>query len=297
MKTKVATTERKARARKIIARLKREYPDATCALHHSNALELVVATILSAQCTDARVNMVTPHLFAKYRTARDYASADPRVLEKEIQSTGFYRNKTKSIIGMAQALVERHGGEVPQTMDELTALPGVGRKTANVILGTWFGKNEGIVVDTHVHRLSRLLGLTRQDDPVKIEQDLMEIVPRDDWTWFSHTLIQHGRAVCIRSCSIFTGSSCRVSPSNQLRRWTCVSTTIPSFFPNQVPRMTFAVLRPTPGRAVSSSIVCGTSPPCRSTSACAIPMIDLVLFRKKPVDWISFSRTFGSAAA
>jgi len=197
MKTKVATTERKARARKIIARLKREYPNATCALHHSNALELVVATILSAQCTDARVNIVTPHLFAKYRTAADYAAVDPRVLEKEIQSTGFFRNKTKSIIGMAQGLVERHGGEVPQTMEELTALPGVGRKTANVILGTWFKKNEGVVVDTHVHRLTKLLGLTRQDDPVKIEQDLMAIVPRDDWTWFSHTLIQHGRSVCI----------------------------------------------------------------------------------------------------
>ncbi len=197
MKTKVAAAQRKTRARKIIARLKREYPDATCALNHHSALELVVATILSAQCTDARVNMVTPHLFAKYRAAADYAAADPRVLEKEIQSTGFFRNKTKSIIGMAQALVERHGGEVPQTMQELTALPGVGRKTANVILGTWFKKNEGVVVDTHVHRLSRLLGLTRQDDPVKIEQDLLEIVPRDDWTWFSHTLIQHGRTVCI----------------------------------------------------------------------------------------------------
>jgi endonuclease-3 len=200
MKTKVAAAaaaQRKTRARKIIARLKRAYPDATCALHHHSALELVVATILSAQCTDARVNMVTPHLFAKYRTAADYAAADPHVLEKEIQSTGFFRNKTKSIIGMAQALVERHGGEVPQTMDELTALPGVGRKTANVILGTWFRKNEGVVVDTHVHRLTRLLGLTRQDDPVKIEQELMVIVPRDDWTWFSHTLIQHGRAVCI----------------------------------------------------------------------------------------------------
>ena len=197
MKTKLAAAERKARARKIIARLKKEYPDATCALHHSSALELVVATILSAQCTDARVNMVTPQLFAKYRTAADYAAADPRVLEKEIQSTGFFRNKTKSIIGMAQALVERHGGEVPQTMEELTALPGVGRKTANVILGTWFKKNEGVVVDTHVHRLTRLLKLTRQDDPVKIEQDLMEIVPREDWTWFSHTLILHGREVCI----------------------------------------------------------------------------------------------------
>jgi len=197
MTTRVAATKRKTQARKIIARLKREYPDATCALQHHSALELVVATILSAQCTDARVNLVTPHLFAKYRTAADYAAADPRVLEKEIQSTGFFRNKTKSIIGMAQALVERHSGEVPQTMEELTALPGVGRKTANVILGTWFKKNEGVVVDTHVHRLTRLLGLTRQDDPVKIEQDLMEIVPRADWTWFSHTLIQHGRNVCI----------------------------------------------------------------------------------------------------
>jgi len=194
---RAAAAERKARARKIIARLKKEYPDATCALHHTSALELVVATILSAQCTDARVNMVTPQLFAKYRTAADYAAADPRVLETEIQSTGFFRNKTKSIIGMAQALVERHGGEVPQTMEELTALPGVGRKTANVILGTWFKKNEGVVVDTHVHRLTRLLKLTRQDDPVKIEQDLMEIVPREDWTWFSHTLILHGREVCI----------------------------------------------------------------------------------------------------
>jgi len=197
MTAKVAAAKRKTQARKIIARLKREYPDATCALQHHSALELVVATILSAQCTDARVNMVTPHLFGTYRTAADYAAADPRVLEKEIQSTGFFRNKTKSIIGMAQALVERHGGEVPQTMDELTALPGVGRKTANVILGTWFKKNEGVVVDTHVHRLSRLLGLTRQDDPVKIERDLMEIVARADWTWFSHTLIQHGRNVCI----------------------------------------------------------------------------------------------------
>ncbi|HWC75526.1 MAG TPA: endonuclease III [Gemmatimonadales bacterium] len=197
MSPNVARAERKALARKIIARLKREYPDATCALHHGNALELLVATILSAQCTDARVNMVTPHLFAKYCTAQDYAAADPRVLEKEIQSTGFFRNKTKSIIGMAQALVERHGGEVPQTMEELTALPGVGRKTANVILGTWFRKNEGVVVDTHVQRLARLLGLTRQDDPARIEQDLMAIVPRDDWTWFSHTLIHHGRAICI----------------------------------------------------------------------------------------------------
>src|SRR5437870_2223763 len=199
MKTKVsaAAAERKTRARKIIARLKQEYPDATCALHHRSALELVVATILSAQCTDARVNMVTPALFAKYRTAADYAAADPRVLEREVQSTGFFRNKTKSIIGMAQALVERHGGEVPDTMEALTELPGVGRKTANVILGTWFKKNEGVVVDTHVQRLSRLMKLTRHDDPVKIERDLMDLLPRDVWTWWSHTLIQHGRHVCI----------------------------------------------------------------------------------------------------
>jgi endonuclease III len=188
---------RRARTRRIIARLKQAYPHATCALHHVSALELLVATILSAQSTDARVNMVTPALFAKYRTARDFAAADPAVLEGEIHSTGFFRNKTKAIIGMAQALVERHGGEVPDTMEQLVALPGVGRKTANVVLGTWFGKNEGIVVDTHVQRLSTLLGLTRATDPVKIERDLMALVPRDEWTWWSHTLIQHGRQVCI----------------------------------------------------------------------------------------------------
>ena len=189
--------ERKARARKIVGRLERAYPGATCALNHSNALDLVVATILSAQCTDARVNMVTPALFAKYRSAADYAAADPRVLEKEIQSTGFFRNKTKSIMGMARALVERHRGEVPDTMEELTRLRGVGRKTANVILGTWFGKNEGVVVDTHVHRISRLLKLTRQHTPEKIERDLMEILPRSKWTVFSHMIILHGRNVCI----------------------------------------------------------------------------------------------------
>src|SRR5437762_10177669 len=189
--------ERRARVRKIIARLEKAYPDATCALHHTSALELVVATSLSAQCTDARVNMVTPALFAKYHAAADYAVADPRVLEREIQSTGFFRNKTKSIIGMAQALVERHGGEVPDTMEALTALPGVGRKTANVVLGTWFRKNEGVVVDTHVHRLTRLLKLTKRDDPVSIEQDMIALVTREDWTWFSHTLIHHGRQVCI----------------------------------------------------------------------------------------------------
>jgi endonuclease-3 len=189
--------DRRARARKIVARLEQAYPDATCALHHASALELVVATILSAQCTDARVNMVTPHLFAKYTTAQDYAAANPKVFEKEIQSTGFFRNKTKSIIGMAQAVVERHQGRIPDTMEELTQLPGVGRKTANVILGTWFGKNEGVVVDTHVHRISRLLKLTGEDTPEKIERDLIQLIPREKWTWFGHTLIQHGRKVCI----------------------------------------------------------------------------------------------------
>ncbi len=197
MKRKESPQELKARARKIVGRLERAYPDATCALHHGNALELLVATILSAQCTDARVNKVTPALFAKYRSAGDYASADPKALEREIQSTGFFRNKTKSIIGMAQGLVERHGGAVPDTMEALVALPGVGRKTANVILGTWFGKNDGVVVDTHVQRIARLLKLTRHDDPVKIERDLMALVPRPKWSVFSHMLILHGRTVCI----------------------------------------------------------------------------------------------------
>ena len=189
--------ERRARVRKIIAHLEKAYPDATCALRHNSVLELLVATILSAQSTDARVNMVTPALFAKYKTARDFASADPRVLEQEIHSTGFFRSKTRSIIGMAQALVERHGGQVPDTMEELVQLPGVGRKTANVVLGCWFRKNEGIVVDTHVQRITTLLGLTKERDPVKIERDLMALVPRAKWTWFSNALIQHGRRVCI----------------------------------------------------------------------------------------------------
>jgi endonuclease-3 len=190
-------TERRTRTRKIIARLRREFPQARCALHHTNPLELLVATILSAQCTDARVNIVTPALFAKYRSATDYATADPEMFQREIQSTGFFRNKTKSILGMAQALVERHHGRVPDTMDALVALPGVGRKTANVVLGNAFGKDEGIVVDTHVQRISGLLKLTRERTPEKIERDLMALVPRKDWTIFSHLLILHGRKTCI----------------------------------------------------------------------------------------------------
>ena len=183
--------------RRIIARLEREFPAAHCALAHSSPLELLVATILSAQCTDARVNLVTPSLFAKYRSAGAYAAADPRVLEREIQSTGFFRNKTKAILGMAQALVERHGGRVPDTMEALVALPGVGRKTANVVLGNAFGKNEGVVVDTHVQRISGLLRMTRETTPEKIERDLMALVPRAKWTVFSHLLILHGRKTCI----------------------------------------------------------------------------------------------------
>jgi endonuclease-3 len=196
-RAKQTPAQLKARTRKIIARLERAYPDVTCALHHDSALELLVATILSAQSTDVRVNIVTPALFAKYRTAADYAAADPAVVEQEIHSTGFFRNKTKSIIGMAQTLVEQHGGRVPDTIEALVQLSGVGRKTANVVLGTWFGKNEGVVVDTHVHRISRLLKLTNEDTPEKIERDLMALVPRDKWTWFSHSLVHHGRRVCI----------------------------------------------------------------------------------------------------
>jgi endonuclease-3 len=190
-------SERRTRTRKIIARLRREFPEARCALHHANPLELLVATILSAQCTDARVNMVTPALFAKYRSAGDYAAADPEVFQREIQSTGFFRNKTKSILGMAHALVEHHHGRVPDTMDALVALPGVGRKTANVVLGNAFGKDEGIVVDTHVQRISGLLKLTHERTPEKIERDLMALVPRKDWTIFSHLLILHGRKTCV----------------------------------------------------------------------------------------------------
>ena len=186
----------KAPVEETIARLKSEYPDATTALDCENPLELLVATILSAQTTDVRVNAVTPNLFAKYPTAADYAAADPTELEEDIRPTGFFRNKAKSLRGMAGALVEDHGGEVPRTMDELVALPGVGRKTANVVLGNAFGIDEGVVVDTHVRRLSNRLGFTIENDPEKIEKELMQAVPKRDWTIFSHLLILHGRSVC-----------------------------------------------------------------------------------------------------
>lgn len=183
------------RANRIIERLAETYP-ARIELEFSNPLELAVATILSAQCTDARVNEVTKQLFRKYRTAKDYANADPDGFQEEIRSTGFFRNKTRSIIAFAQSLVEVHGGVVPGTMDELVRLAGIGRKTANVILGSAFGVNEGIAVDTHVKRVSGRLGLSAEDDPDKIEQDLMKLVPRDDWTDFALRMIQHGRYRC-----------------------------------------------------------------------------------------------------
>ena len=188
---------RAARARTIFQRLRQAYPDARCALDHANAYQLLVATILSAQCTDVRVNLVTPAFFARYPTPEALARADRAEVEELIRSTGFFRNKTRSLIGMAQALVADHRGEVPRSMDELKVLPGVGRKTANVVLGNAYGLNEGVTVDTHVTRLSRLLGLTRHDDAVRIEQDLMPLFPRDDWALLSHLLISHGRQVCI----------------------------------------------------------------------------------------------------
>ncbi|HKH10993.1 MAG TPA: endonuclease III [Rubrobacter sp.] len=186
----------KAPVEETIARLKSAYPDARTALDWSNPLELLVATILSAQTTDVRVNAVTTDLFAKYPTAADYAEADPAELEEAIRPTGFFRNKAKSLQGMARALVEDHGGEVPRTMEKLVVLPGVGRKTANVVLGNAFSIDEGVVVDTHVRRLSNRLGFTSHSDPEKIEDDLIRTVPKEDWTVFSHLLILHGRSVC-----------------------------------------------------------------------------------------------------
>jgi len=180
-----------------IRRLEETYPDAKCSLDHRNPYELLVATILSAQCTDARVNMVTPDLFARFPDAASLAEAEQEDLENRIKSTGFFRNKSKSLLGMARAVVDKHRGAIPSTMDELTKLPGVGRKTANVILGNAFGMNEGVVVDTHVTRVAFRLGLTRETDAVKIEQDLMKLVPRDKWTQFSHLLIFHGRSICV----------------------------------------------------------------------------------------------------
>ena len=184
------------RVQAILEKLDEAYPTATCALKHENPFQLLIATILSAQCTDERVNMVTPGLFAKYPDARAFAYANPADIEKEIRSTGFFRNKTKSIVGASKNLVEEFGGKVPQNMEELLTLPGVARKTANVVLGTGFGIAVGVVVDTHVQRLSGRLDLTKQRDPKKIEQDLMKVIPKERWISFSHQLIWHGRRVC-----------------------------------------------------------------------------------------------------
>ncbi|MFZ3217054.1 MAG: endonuclease III [Candidatus Acidiferrales bacterium] len=185
-----------ARVRAILQGLDQAYPQATCELVHENPFQLLISTILSAQCTDVRVNMVTEQLFPKYPDARAFAYADPRALEQEIRPTGFFRNKTKSIMGASKKIVEEFHGQVPQTMEQLLTLPGVARKTANVVLGSGFGIASGVVVDTHVQRLSARLDLTRNTDPKKIEQDLMQIIPQDKWIAFSHQLIWHGRRVC-----------------------------------------------------------------------------------------------------
>ena len=184
------------RVRAILEKLDEAYPNVTCALEHQNAFQLLIATILSAQCTDVRVNIVTKTLFAKYRTPKDFAYANPSELEDEIRPTGFFRNKTKSIMGASKKIVEEFAGEVPRTMDELLSLPGVARKTANVVLGTAFGAADGVVVDTHVTRLANRLDLSRNTDAKKIEQDLMNVIPRDKWILFSHQLIWHGRRIC-----------------------------------------------------------------------------------------------------
>jgi endonuclease III len=185
------------RVQEILARLDKQYPGVASALSHKTAWELLVATILSAQATDARVNMVTPEIFKKYPTVEDFAKLKPEQLEPDIRSTGFFRNKSKSVVGAAKKIVSDFGGQVPDEMDKLLTLPGVARKTANVVLGTWFGKNEGLVVDTHVTRISRRLELTKNFEASKIEQDLMKIVPRDHWTLFSHQVIWHGRKLCV----------------------------------------------------------------------------------------------------
>lgn len=188
--------DRKGRLRKISRQLKAAYPDAKCTLNHANAFELLIATILSAQCTDERVNIVTADLFRKYRKPEDYLKVSPSELQNDIRTTGFFRNKAKSIQGTAKMLTEQYGGRVPNTIAELLELPGVARKTANVVLGNAFGVSSGIVVDTHVTRLARRLGLTEQKQAEKIERDLVEIVPRKDWVIFSHLLIAHGRKIC-----------------------------------------------------------------------------------------------------
>ncbi|HLK65680.1 MAG TPA: endonuclease III [Bryobacteraceae bacterium] len=197
MKRPKNAAERKARVAEILERLDQMYPGATCALLHHNPWELLVATILSAQCTDKRVNEVTPGLFAKYPTPADFAAVRPEVLANDIRSTGFFNNKAKSIVGAAKRVMAEFGGAVPKTIEDMLTIPGAARKTANVVLGTAYGIASGVVVDTHVQRISARLDLTKQTDPVKIEQDLMKIIPKEKWILFSHQVILHGRALCI----------------------------------------------------------------------------------------------------
>ncbi len=191
------SADKKELMKQIIKLLRKAYPDAHCALHHANPVELLIATILSAQCTDVRVNIVTATLFRKYRSAQDFINVAVSELEKDIQSTGFFRNKAKNIQGACKIIVEKYNGRVPETMEELLELPGVARKTANVVMGNAFGVSSGIVVDTHVTRLANLLGLTQTENAVKIEQDLIPLTPKKDWIMLPHLLIFHGRAVCI----------------------------------------------------------------------------------------------------
>ncbi len=191
-----SAAERQARVKKILATLDKMYPNATCALHHENAWELLVATILSAQCTDKRVNEVTPPLFRKYPTIRDFANVSQAELAQDVRSTGFYNNKAKSVIGAARKILNDFRGEVPREIDQLLTVPGAARKTANVVLGTAFGIASGVVVDTHVQRVGRRLDLTKETDPVKIEKGLMKTIPQDKWILFSHQIIHHGRALC-----------------------------------------------------------------------------------------------------
>ena len=197
MKRPKTAAERKERVAEILRGLDRMYPKATCALHHHNPWELLVATILSAQCTDKRVNEVTPGLFAKYPTPEDFAAVRPEVLANDIRSTGFFNNKAKSIVGAAKKVTSEFGGKVPRTIEEMLTIPGAARKTANVVLGTAYGIASGVVVDTHVQRISRRLDLTKHTEPVKIEQDLMKIIPQNRWILFSHQIILHGRALCV----------------------------------------------------------------------------------------------------
>lgn len=215
----------KERLLKILPHLKKEYPEARTALSHDNPLQLLIATILSAQCTDKRVNLVTPGLFQKFKTVQDFVEAQLKKIEKEIHSTGFYKNKAKNIQNCCRQLILEHEGKVPESMEELVKLPGVGRKTANVLLGNFFGKNEGVCVDTHVMRLSQRIGLSNHKDPIRIERDLMKITPKEEWTDITHVLIEHGRKVCNarkplcpecvikKQCRYYQKSSARLPPT------------------------------------------------------------------------------------